>query len=742
MLAALAVCALLGADFAAVLGEVCAFLAFVSLGIWLILRKRPLGKFGLRVVSLTMCVVLACSSLGAARYVSAYRRQMEPAQQLDGRTVRITARVTDTPVSQYHRYYYLLNVEQVTENEETLSIQQFTMRVSSRHQIDCQPYDTLLCTVKCSAFEADGLYSTRSSRFADGVALSGYIVEEDTLYPVKGLGTSFAEFAVSVRELISQKLRAALPERAYGLVQAMLLGRKDCLDSTDEWNFRKVGAAHLLVISGLHMTVVAAVLCFPFRFLRDERLRALLSSAVIFLFLCVTGFPPAAQRSALMCVVTFVGAAIGRRADSLNSLGFAVLVICVQNPFSGGDLGFTLSVVSTLGILCLSGPINRTLNTPLFTHPVCRELLSPAFSSLSVTLAALVATMPIQISVFGGISLLSPLVNLVLVIPCTAVLYLALPAAVLALIPTSTTWLTPLFRLLRLACELSLSLADNLAGLNFGYLDATRAEGIALLLILGLLGLFFLHAWKYGKRATVCVLLSVAMLVCSLPYLPTSGQVKIELAAADPSCVVVVQNRAAAVVALGGYRTGTARELLSKNNVKTVELLCFPSRSREVREAAAAVIAHYPVETAAVPQGQRVPKELKSADSVIFPADGESLSVLDGVTLTFDGEMQVVLVSYGGTVVAVEGEDGEAGAYRAPVLITANPKSDVNSPFTICLNDDIIISQTTKNHTIKNLDSAGGQVIVPQGSGMSILLTVEGSIEFRGESVWLGTNQK
>ena len=62
-----------------------------------------------------------------------------------------------------------------------------------------------------------------------------------------------------------------------------------------------------------------------------------------------------------MQILFYLGGCFGRRPEGCNSLGFSVLCICLSDPFSGGDLGFALSVMSTLGLLVFRAPIARGL---------------------------------------------------------------------------------------------------------------------------------------------------------------------------------------------------------------------------------------------------------------------------------------------------------------------------------------------------------------------------------------------
>lgn len=725
---ALLLAAVLGSDAASVLAAVCAAAALLALLYFFLLRKRLSGKRAERAFLLSLLLVVTAASFFFSLYASAWEREFGPAQELSGKRVAVRGVVQDTPVCQYHRYYYLLRVERVMENDTLLHLPEFTLRISSSRALACEPYDTLLCTVQCSSFAEEGLYSTRNSRFADGVALGGYLIDSEPVQTVKGTGLSPGELAVRLREKIAEPFRELLPEREAGLVQAMLLGRKDELPESDVWNFRKIGASHLLVISGLHMAAVAAALCVPIRiFVRNARLCSVLSAGAVLAFLSVTGFPPSAQRSGLMCLVALWGAAIGRPPDSYNSLGLAVFLICLQNPFSGGDLSFTLSACSTLGILLGANRLTRRLLMPVRKRPILRESLLPIANSLSVTMSAMLFTLPIQAAVFGGVSLLSPLANLILIVPCTLLLYLSIPAAVLGLLPFSKPLVRPLFLLLRPIAGVALSLSEELASLHGGYLDLSRPAGVAALCVLICVGLIALCGRREGARRISAAVLTVCVALCACGQMEAQSSLVVAVAE-DSESVVLLRGDSAAVLALGGYRTGAARELLSRNNVKEVDLLCFATAGREEKEAAKAILQAYPVRRVALPEGQRAPKELKSADVALFLEDGETISFLDGVTLRAQQELGVLTVSFGGARIVIETGQGKAEHGSCDLLITTRTEGKMNSPFTILQNSDIM--------TV----TEESQVLLPRGNGLYAVFSEDGVCKFGGDSAWLGMN--
>ena len=69
-----------------------------------------------------------------------------------------------------------------------------------------------------------------------------------------------------------------------------------------------------------------------------RRLSALLTAAIVLIFMALTGFTPSVTRAGVMCLVLLAGQMVRREADSLNSLGLSLLLILAANPFAVMDV--------------------------------------------------------------------------------------------------------------------------------------------------------------------------------------------------------------------------------------------------------------------------------------------------------------------------------------------------------------------------------------------------------------------
>lgn len=134
--------------------------------------------------------------------------------------------------------------------------------------------------------------------------------------------------------------------------KALLLGLKDGIDPETAESFRLAGLAHLLAISGLHISLLVYILSRVFSKLK---IRHSISNIIILLFLafyCVfLNFSSSVVRASLMAAALMLGKIKKRRRDALTSLSSAFLIILIFKPLELFSLGFQLSFLAVLGII-------------------------------------------------------------------------------------------------------------------------------------------------------------------------------------------------------------------------------------------------------------------------------------------------------------------------------------------------------------------------------------------------------
>ncbi len=209
-----------------------------------------------------------------------------------------------------------------------------------------------------------------------------------------------------LRQALAAPLRRLVPEPEAGIVLGIVLGERASVGPELAAAFARSGTTHLLAISGFNMTLVAASVAIVLRERARPPVVALATVLAIGVYSVLVGLAPSVLRAAAMGSVAALGMVIGRRAVVANALCAAVVGMIVVSPEVLGDVGFELSVGATAGLLLFQPRLAQQFHR---APTLLRE-------GLAATLAASVPTVPVIVAVFGRLSLVSPLAN-VLAVP-------------------------------------------------------------------------------------------------------------------------------------------------------------------------------------------------------------------------------------------------------------------------------------------------------------------------------------
>ncbi len=132
-----------------------------------------------------------------------------------------------------------------------------------------------------------------------------------------------------LRSLLSERILKVLPPREASLLLALMIGNTDLLSDEQNEIYREIGAQHLLAVSGLQVTILAAICFFllipffgfilPRRFShRAQAFAAIITIFISFWFIGVTGFPSSAVRAFLMACILLLPNFIARPIDPFD----------------------------------------------------------------------------------------------------------------------------------------------------------------------------------------------------------------------------------------------------------------------------------------------------------------------------------------------------------------------------------------------------------------------------------------
>ena len=162
----------------------------------------------------------------------------------------------------------------------------------------------------------------------------------------------------SWRTRLQKELTQRFSAETAGVLNAALLGNPHNISAGSAERFRAGGTFHILVISGLQIAFIAGVVFLIVRRMTQQKLlQFLLAALFLWAYAIAVGAEASVTRAALMFTLATFGPVISRRANSLNTVAGAGLLLLMLNPLDLFDPSFQLTFLSVVAIVCIALPL-------------------------------------------------------------------------------------------------------------------------------------------------------------------------------------------------------------------------------------------------------------------------------------------------------------------------------------------------------------------------------------------------
>ena len=237
---------------------------------------------------------------------------------------------------------------------------------------------------------------------------------------VAALFLSWKEFEViKDANLWQQKLgdiRAGLRSASSSepLIPGMVLGDTSLQSAVFSDAMRRSGLTHLTAVSGANFAIISSFLLWLMQYpIRRVRPRLFVTSIALIAFIGLVRPSPSVLRAAAMAAVVIFAKSHKAQSDSIPSLGFAIAIVVIADPWQARDPGFALSVLATAGLLLIAP---RLKLPKLFAEPIAATLLcAPIIVALSGYLSissifanVLAAPLVAPVTILGFVAALAP----------------------------------------------------------------------------------------------------------------------------------------------------------------------------------------------------------------------------------------------------------------------------------------------------------------------------------------------
>ncbi|MGN0493172.1 MAG: ComEC/Rec2 family competence protein, partial [Acutalibacteraceae bacterium] len=214
-----------------------------------------------------------------------------------------------------------------------------------------------------------------------------------------------------LRNYITDTLFANVDYEEAATLTALVLGDRSYFSDSFYGNIKAAGVSHVMVVSGMHLAIIVSLTSGQIeKVVYNRYLKAALVVLTVLFMSALCGFTKSIIRAGVCYILYAVSIILKRDNTPENTLGGAVALILIAHPFTIFSVSFQLSALSTLGISAVALPLISYFKENVSEN----RLIIYIFSSTVVTLSALLFTLPVIVLVFGYISTVSVITNMLI----------------------------------------------------------------------------------------------------------------------------------------------------------------------------------------------------------------------------------------------------------------------------------------------------------------------------------------
>ncbi len=321
-------------------------------------------------------------------------------------------------------------------------------------------------------------------------------------------------FPQNLQVRVKRILHQNLDDKTASIVQALVLGDKSGIDSSMYDSIKSSGLAHVLAVSGLHVTTLAAAIFFLLKKLKvNPKIGCCIVLVATFLYSMLCSFTPSSLRAVIMSGVYMVSSVFSKKRDDLSSLSLAAILILMIRPADVFDVGFLLSFASVTGIFLFNRTFERA-GMKLVEKVSPKRKIGTRFAKVcAISFATNLFTFPFVAYFFKEVPTLFVLSNF-LVLPYIMVFYvLSLILVFLATLTGVGAIVLPLKYLL-VPFRLFVGLVGSV---SFATVSVSASVFMVVALVLTMiLTSRFVFLTKTQKAKGACIILCIGLILRSL----------------------------------------------------------------------------------------------------------------------------------------------------------------------------------------------------------------------------------
>jgi competence protein ComEC len=546
------------------------------------------------------------------------------------KTVKIVGVIIDEPVAKEKVPRYTVDLKNVYIGEHKYSISGKVFADMDKESRRLRYGDLISYEGKIEPFNFPrnpNLFDLNKFYFRRGI-LGTIKFSRDNLNIIgHNRGNPIAQYLIfPLRRYFFKVINHYLTGSARALYAGILLGEKQDLPKKLMLAFSNTGLTHILAVSGLNVAILVGMCILLFSVVglyRGRWYTLIVLGIIVFLYVGVTGFEPSAVRAGLMAFLASLGFYLERKAEPLQGVFVAGIIILLLSPFALFEIGFQLSFSATIALILFVPKIYELLGKITALSFIRKYLFAP----LSVVLAAQLGVGPLLVYYFFKLSVITILANL-LVVPLVG---FATPLAfVVALFHLFAPFLAKIFaETLWLTLSAILFITDKLGSLSFSSVDLPKPSVVLIIVLYGLIFMLLYLNRPLVRKAFVLILL-VSLNIFAWASVFPKRQLTITCLDIFNGDATVMQlpNGRTIIINTGNRKNDILPTFLKSKGIKMIDLLIITNTRPDFYQGLELLNKDFRIEKAIVPNDpySNIPNYLPE-DKIMALSSGEVTKV-------------------------------------------------------------------------------------------------------------------
>lgn len=556
--------------------------------------------------------------------------------QLDGKSATIIAQVTAKNKSSSGDYYYEIKTSSIDiENSQ----QEINLIFYPNQNLDLDYFDIITASVTFVNYNKGKSIINDYNR-TNGFYISAIQNTDDVIESYVPDKKPFYYKILKLKDRMIDTISSYFynDPKTLSILKAILFGDKSEISSDIYRDFKNSGIIHILVVSGLHLSILSDLLYLLLkRLIRNKIIVCFILLLFILFFVSFSGFTVSIVRAGLMRSIFYISKSIGTKSDSYISLSLSCLIMLLLNPYLVVNLGFLLTFCSTLAIIIYSHKIK-----PLIYCKIKNKLLFRLTSYLCCCMTINLFLLPFCVLVFKNISIISPVTN-ILVMPF--VYFSLISGFVISIFGGLglSSFISLLCLLVSYMIKIICTISSFLSSFSFSNIPL-GFDFMIIFLFFGL-AMFVISFMARNKVKMILVsgcLSSFVFLVGTLSYFIFMDEV-IEVSFISEGygkSIVVTYNKSAIIIGCGGssYIATSVMNYLDSKGIYNIDMIFLPRITKSVTSGVPDLISNYDVKALFLSNEANISVDTEeiSSNSLLINMSNSKISVMKDFNIIID----------------------------------------------------------------------------------------------------------